>query len=40
MKNIFNLKDKVVFITGGAGLLGKMHAEAILEHGGRVVIAD
>lgn len=40
MKSIFDLKDKVVFITGGAGLLGQMHAEAILEHGGSVVIAD
>ena len=40
MKDIFNLKDKFVFITGGAGLLGRMHAEAILEHGGKVVISD
>jgi NAD(P)-dependent dehydrogenase (short-subunit alcohol dehydrogenase family) len=40
MTNIFNLSDKTVFITGGAGFLGRAHAEAILEHGGSVVIAD
>ena len=40
MTSIFNLSDKTVFITGGAGFLGKAHAEAILEHGGSVVIAD
>jgi|10_taG_2_1085330.scaffolds.fasta_scaffold45711_1 NAD(P)-dependent dehydrogenase (short-subunit alcohol dehydrogenase family) len=37
---MFDLKNKTVLITGGAGLLGKMHAEAILEHGGAVIIAD
>jgi len=40
MKNIFNLKGKTVFITGGAGLLGEMHAEAVIEHGGIAIIAD
>jgi len=40
MTSIFDLKGKTVFITGGAGMLGQMHAEAILEHGGSVVIAD
>jgi len=37
---VFDLKDKTVFITGGAGLLGKMHSEAILEYGGKVIVAD
>ena len=37
---MFNLKEKIVLITGGAGLLGEMYAEAILENGGGVVIAD
>jgi len=35
MKKIFSVKDKVAIITGGAGLLGKKHAEAILEYGAR-----
>lgn len=40
MTNIFNLKDKFVFITGAAGLLGRVHADAILEAGGTVVLSD
>ena len=40
MSNIFNLKDKIVFITGGAGFLGQMHVEAVLQHQGSVIIAD
>lgn len=40
MKSIFNLSGKTVLITGGAGLLGKKHAEAIIESGGRVIIGD
>jgi len=34
------LKNKVIFITGGAGLLGKEFVKAILENGGIPVIAD
>jgi len=37
---MFDLTGKVAFITGGAGLLGKKHCEAILEFGGSVVLAD
>lgn len=37
---MFNLKNKVVVITGGAGLLGKMHAEAVKEAGGSPVLTD
>ncbi len=36
----FALHGKVAIITGGAGLLGRKHAEAILEAGGIPVIAD
>jgi NAD(P)-dependent dehydrogenase (short-subunit alcohol dehydrogenase family) len=40
MNNYFDLTGKVAFITGGAGMLGKKHAEAIIEFGGTAVIAD
>ncbi len=36
----FRLDDKVVLITGGAGLLGKKHAEAVLDVGGTAVLLD
>lgn len=36
----FDLSGRVAIVTGGAGLLGRQHASAIGEHGGRVVIAD
>lgn len=36
----FSLKDEVVIITGAAGLLGKPHAEAILDMGGIAVLID
>ena len=37
---LFDLTDKNCLITGGAGLLGKYHAEAIIEAGGNVFLAD
>tara|TARA_Y100000310_G_C20517920_1_gene732160 strand:+ start:246 stop:980 length:735 start_codon:yes stop_codon:yes gene_type:complete len=40
MSNLFDLKNKVVVITGGAGLLGKMHATAVKEAGGTVILTD
>jgi NAD(P)-dependent dehydrogenase (short-subunit alcohol dehydrogenase family) len=36
----FSLTDKVVIITGGAGFLGRMHAEAIAEAGGNPILVD
>ena len=36
----FQLKDKVAIITGGAGLLGRMHAESIIEAGGIAILLD
>jgi NAD(P)-dependent dehydrogenase (short-subunit alcohol dehydrogenase family) len=40
LKNIFNLKDKVVIITGASGLLGQKHAEVIAAYGGNPVLID
>ena len=40
MSKLFDLTGKTAVITGGAGLLGKKHAEAIREAGGSVVLTD
>lgn len=34
------LKEKVVIITGGAGLLGEQHARAVAKEGANIVLAD
>ena len=34
------LRDKVVVITGGAGLLGRAFCQAVTENGGTAVVAD
>lgn len=39
-KKIFDLTDRVVVITGGAGLLGSQYAEAFCQVGAKVVLAD
>ena len=36
----FNLEKKLAVVTGGSGLLGKMHCEALAEVGASVVIFD
>lgn len=36
----FKIKGKVVIITGGAGLLGQKHAEAVIEGNGLPVLLD
>ena len=38
MKNLFDIQDKVVVITGGTGVLGKAIALHLAEQGARVVI--
>ena len=38
--DIFNLKNKTIIITGGAGFLGYQHSEAILERGGKLILID
>jgi NAD(P)-dependent dehydrogenase (short-subunit alcohol dehydrogenase family) len=37
---MFDLTGKTTLITGGCGLLGVQHAEAILEFGGEVILTD
>ena len=38
--NIFDLTGKIAVITGAGGILGPKHAEAIIEHGGTVILTD
>lgn len=38
--NLFNVKDKVILITGGGGVLGGQMAEYLLGNGATVVILD
>ena len=38
MANLFSVKDKVVVITGGTGVLGKTIAVHLAEEGAKVVI--
>lgn len=40
MNNLFDLTGKTALITGGGGLLGPKHAEALLEYGAEVILAD
>ncbi|MFZ4582706.1 MAG: SDR family NAD(P)-dependent oxidoreductase, partial [Paludibacter sp.] len=40
MKNLFDVKGKVIVITGGAGILGKGMAEYMAEQGCKVVVLD
>lgn len=40
LENLFNLKGKVVIITGGAGLLGSQYASALAALGAVPILAD
>ncbi len=40
LSTLFRLDNKVIIITGGAGFLGKMHAEAVAAFGGIPVLLD
>ena len=40
LKKLFSLEGKNAVITGGAGLLGEKHAEAIAEMGGNPILID
>ena len=37
---MFSLKEKIVIVTGAAGLLGEKHAEAVLAFGGIPLLID
>jgi NAD(P)-dependent dehydrogenase (short-subunit alcohol dehydrogenase family) len=39
-RDLFDLTGRVAVITGGAGLLGEQHAEAVAEAGGTPVLVD
>ena len=38
--DIFSLKNKIIIITGAAGLLGRKHAGAVAAYGGTPVLLD
>jgi NAD(P)-dependent dehydrogenase (short-subunit alcohol dehydrogenase family) len=38
MNDLFSLKDKVIVVTGGTGVLGKSFVRGISSAGGAVVI--
>ena len=40
MKNLFCIKDKVIVLTGGSGILGSSMAHHLAEEGAKVVILD
>ena len=40
IRDKFEIKDKICIITGGAGLLGKQHATAVIEGKGIPVLLD
>lgn len=39
-KNLFDVKDKIVIVTGGLGRLGRQFSKALLENGARVAVFD
>ena len=40
MKNLFSVQDKVIVITGAAGVLGTSMVHHFAEQGAKVVILD
>ena len=40
IKKLFDLSEKTVIITGGAGLLGSQYADGLSQVGANIVLAD
>ena len=40
MKDLFDIKGKVVVLTGGCGILGRNIAHYLVEQGAKVVVLD
>ena len=40
IRELFSLSEKVIVITGAAGLLGEKHAEVVAAYGGTPVLLD
>jgi NAD(P)-dependent dehydrogenase (short-subunit alcohol dehydrogenase family) len=40
LKNLFSLSERVIIVTGAAGLLGEKHAEVIAAYGGNPILLD
>ena len=40
LSEIFNLRGKIIVITGATGLLGRKHAEIVACYGGTPVLLD
>ena len=40
MKNLFDIKNKVIVLTGGCGVLGQTIARYLAEQGAHMVILD
>ena len=38
MKNLFDIKDKVIVVTGGCGILGRSIALYLAQQGARIVV--
>ena len=40
MKNLFDIRGKVIVLTGGCGILGRNIAHYLVEQGAKVVVLD
>ena len=40
MGDLFNLRERVIVVTGGRGLLGSLFTRVLIERGARVAVID